>query len=71
MEQKTKRGRFPGVGWLSAHLSRKMLLALVALAVLSWAVMFGCFLVGIRERLMTSKWRSMNASVFILASLES
>lgn len=44
MEQKTKRGRFPGVGWLSAHLSRKMLLALVALAVLSWAVMCGCFL---------------------------
>lgn len=44
MEQKTKRGRFPGAGWLSAHLSRKMLLALIALAVLSWAVMCGCFL---------------------------
>ena len=44
MELKTKRGRFPGAGWLSAHLSRKMLLALIALAVLSWAVMCGCFL---------------------------
>ena len=36
--------RFSGVGWLSSHLSRKLLLALVAAAVLSWGLMCGWFL---------------------------
>ena len=36
--------RFSGVGWLSSHLSRKLLLALVAAAVLSWGLLCGWFL---------------------------
>ena len=43
MTENTQRQNFP-VGWLSAHLSRKMLLALVALAVVSWGLMCWCFL---------------------------
>ena len=44
MTDGAERRRFSGVGWLSSHLSRKLLLALVAAAVLSWGLMCGWFL---------------------------
>lgn len=34
----------PSVGWLSAHLSRKVLLGLVGIAVFSWVLLCFCFL---------------------------
>lgn len=44
MGRSAERRGFPGVGWLSARLSRKMLLALVGLAILSGFLMCWCFL---------------------------
>ena len=44
MEGKRRRWRFPGAGWLSAKLSRKMIFALLGLALLSWALTFSWFL---------------------------
>lgn len=41
--------RFPGVGWLESHLSRKMILAAVALAVASCLALWGCFLVYLED----------------------
>ena len=44
MEGEPRRWRFPGAGWLSAKLSRKMIFALLGLAVLGWALTFSWFL---------------------------
>lgn len=41
---KKNRFRLPGMDWLSRRLSRKMLLALVAMAAVSWIFMCQCFL---------------------------
>lgn len=42
MDAERKRWRFPGAGWLSAKLSRKMIVALLVVAGLGW--LLSCFL---------------------------
>lgn len=49
MAQKSEPRRFPGVGWLGSHLSRKMILAVVALAVVSCLALWGCFLTYLED----------------------
>lgn len=44
MAQTNESRRFPGVGWLGSHLTRKMILALVALAAVSCFALWGGFL---------------------------
>lgn len=44
MVQTSEARHFPGADWLSAHLSRKMILAVVALAVVSCLALWACFL---------------------------
>ena len=44
MSAERRKLRFPGVGWLSARLSRKMIFILVAAAVLGWLLSISWFL---------------------------
>lgn len=46
VEAEQRRRRFPGAGWLSARLSRKMILILLTVAVLGWLLSIVWFLQG-------------------------
>lgn len=48
MDAEQNRWRFPGVGWLSARLSRKMVLILLAVVILGWLLSFSSFLAYLR-----------------------
>ena len=45
--------KFPGVGWLSSRLSRKLLVAVISLALVNWAVV-SLYFVGVLESIYTA-----------------
>lgn len=72
---KAKARSFPGVGWLSSRLDRKLIIVVVALALLNWAVV-SLYFVGVLERIYTaadpqvaSRYAALSLLLFNLAVL--
>ena len=59
MSAEWRKMRVPGVGWLSARLTRKMIVVLVAAAVLGWLLSFTWFLNDLRAYVGASYDRAM------------
>lgn len=62
MGVKQRSPRFPGAGWLSAKLSHKMIVALLAAALLGWLVSFSGYLNFLRSYMGSTYDQAMDAA---------